>query len=92
MTTQYPQISINSEKWMNSPKNYWGKKGTFGARSRCDNRKGPTESFKYYGNTVKAMADIGRSNSVLRESAGKKGDGPVFRENNHANSHLQKKV
>ena len=37
------------------------------------------------------MADIGRSNSVLGESAGKKGDGPVFRENNHANSHLLKK-
>ena len=38
------------------------------------------------------MADIGRSNSILGESAGKKGDDPVFRENNHANSYLLKKV
>ena len=59
--------------------------------SRCDKRKSPTESPKYYGNTIKAMADIGRSNNVLGESAGKKGDDPVFRENNHANSHLRKK-
>ena len=69
-----------------------GKKGTFGARSRCDNRKSPTESPKYYRNTIKAMTDIRRSNSVLRKSGGKKGDGPVFRENNHMNSHLHKKV
>ena len=38
------------------------------------------------------MPDIGRSNSILGESAGKKGDDPVFRENNHANSYLLKKV
>ena len=69
-----------------------GKKGKFGARSRWDNRKSPAESPKYYGNTIKATADIGRSNSVLGESAEKKGDGPVFQENNHANSHLHKKV
>ena len=25
-TTQYPQISINSEKWINSSKSYWKKK------------------------------------------------------------------
>ena len=34
------------------------------------------------------MDDIGRSNSVLGESAVKKGDDPMFRENNHENSHL----
>ena len=69
-----------------------GKKGKFGARGRCDNGKSPTESLKYYGNTIKTMVDTGRSNSVWGESAGKKGDGPVFRENNHANSHLHKNV
>ena len=69
-----------------------GKKGKFGARSRWDNRKSPAENPKYYGNTIKATAGIGRSNSVLGESAEKKGDGPVFQENNHANSHLHKKV
>ena len=26
LTTQYPQISIKSEKWMNSSKNYWEKR------------------------------------------------------------------
>ena len=69
-----------------------GKKEKFGARSRWDNAKSPTESPKYFGNTIKAMADNGRSNSVLGESAGNRGDGPVFRENNHAKSHLHKNV
>ena len=69
-----------------------GKKEKFGARSRWDNGKSPTESPKYYGNTIKAMAEIGKSNSVLGESVGNRGDGPVFRENNHVNSHLHKKV
>ena len=27
LTTQYPKISINPEKWMNSSKSYWEKKG-----------------------------------------------------------------
>ena len=26
MTTQYPQISINAEKWTNSSRSYWEKK------------------------------------------------------------------
>ena len=65
-----------------------GNKGKFGARIRWDDGKSRTESPKYYRNTIKAMDDIGRSNSVLGESAVKKGDDPMFRENNHENSHL----
>ena len=49
-----------------------GKKRKFGARIRWDNGKSRTESTKYYRNTIKALADIGKSNSILGESAEKK--------------------
>ena len=76
---------------MNSSKGYWEKKKNLELEVDEIMEKAQ-ESPKYYGNTIKAMAGIGKSNSVLGESVGNRGDGPVFRENNHVNSHLHKKV
>ena len=76
---------------MNYSKSYWGKKENLELGVDEIMEKAQQKALNIM-EILSRLTDIGRSNSILGKSAREKGDGPVFRENNHANSLFHKKV